>query len=46
MSDIIKRLAENAHVLEAHRYTAAADVMREAAQIISMLRAELDERTT
>jgi len=38
MSDIIKRLAENAHVLEAHRYTEAAATMREAADIIEALR--------
>jgi hypothetical protein len=35
---IIKRLTENAHVLEAHRYTAAAATMREAADIIAVLR--------
>jgi hypothetical protein len=39
VSDIIKRLTENAHVLEAHRYTAAAATMREAAEIITVLRA-------
>lgn len=38
MSDIIKRLTENAHVLEAHRYTAAAATMREAAEIIYQMR--------
>ncbi len=36
--DVVKRLTENAHVLEAHRYTTAADVMREAAAEIERLR--------
>lgn len=40
--DITKRLAENAHVLEAHQYATAAATMREAAAIIEGLRAEIN----
>lgn len=41
--DIIERLTENAHVLEAHKYTTAAATMREAADEIVALREKLDD---